>query len=229
MFGPRTQRFFRTLAEWWVRPFAALGITPNMLTVAGLVLAAASAAAIALNHMVWAAVLLFIGGAFDLSDGALARVQNSRSTFGAFFDSTLDRYSESLVLFGLIYRYGQLGQTLELGVVFAALVGSLMVSYTRARAEGLGFECSEGLYARPERVMTLVVGLLLYPWLFWFLVVLAVLSNVTAVQRIVHVWRMTHEPGRTKNEEQRTKNEEFKVENSGRAGEGPIKAHQQTA
>ena len=192
MFGPRSQRFFRTLAEWWVRPLAALGVTPNMLTVAGLVLSCASAAAIATQHMVWAAILLSIAGAFDLSDGALARVQKSHSTFGAFFDSTVDRYSEAAVMFGLVYLYGSQGDTLKLGVVFAGLVGSLMVSYTRARAEGLGFECKEGLYARPERVMTLVAGLLLYPWLFWFLAALAVLSNVTAVQRMVHVWRLTH-------------------------------------
>jgi phosphatidylinositol phosphate synthase len=192
MFGPRSQRFFRALAEWWVRPLAAAGVTPNMLTMAGFVLAAASAGAIAAGHLVTAAILLFVGGAFDLSDGALARVQESRSTFGAFFDSTLDRYSEAVVLLGLVYLYGSQGRTRELLVVFAALVGSLMVSYTRARAEGLGFECKEGLYARPERVMTLVVGLLLYPWLPWFVLALAVLSNLTALQRILHVWRLTH-------------------------------------
>ena len=192
MFGPRSQRFFRSLAEWWVRPLAAAGITPNMLTLAGFVLAAASAVAIAINHPIWAAILLFIGGACDLSDGALARVQESRSTFGAFFDSTLDRYSEAVVLLGLVYLYGSQGRTWELLVVFAALVGSLMVSYTRARAEGLNLECREGLYARPERVMTLVVGLLLYPWLLWFIVALAVLSNLTAIQRIHHVWKLTH-------------------------------------
>lgn len=191
MFGPRSQRFFRTLAEWWVRPFAAAGITPNMLTFAGLVFACASALAIATDHLVPAAILLFIGGAFDLSDGALARVQESRSTFGAFFDSTLDRYSEGIVLLGLVYLYGSQARPMELIVVFAALLGSLMVSYTRARAEGLGFECKEGLYARPERVMTLIVGLLLNHWLLWFLIALAVLSNITAVQRILHVWRLT--------------------------------------
>jgi CDP-diacylglycerol--glycerol-3-phosphate 3-phosphatidyltransferase len=192
MFGPKSQRFFRMLAEWWVRPLSALGITPNMMTVAGLLLSAASAFAIASQHLVWGAVILFLAGACDLSDGALARVQGSRSTFGAFFDSSLDRYSEAVVLFGLVYLYGSQGRTTELAIVFAGLIGSLMVSYTRARAEGLGFECKEGLYARPERVMTLVVGLLLYPWLLWFLVGLAVLSNVTAIQRIVHVWRLTH-------------------------------------
>jgi CDP-diacylglycerol---glycerol-3-phosphate 3-phosphatidyltransferase len=200
MFGPRTQRFFRTLAEWWVRPLAAAGITPNMMTVAGFALSAGSAAAIALNHMVWAAVLLFLAGACDLSDGALARVQHSRSTFGAFFDSTLDRYSEAVVLLGLVYHYSQAGQTTALLVVFAGLIGSVMVSYTRARAEGLGFECKEGFYARPERVMTLMIGLLFYPWLFWFVVGLAVLSNLTALQRILYVWRLTHpsaEPSRS--------------------------------
>jgi len=191
IFGPRTQRFFRTLAEWWVRPFVALGVTPNMLTAMGFIMSVASAFAIATDHLVTAAILLFVGGAFDLSDGALARVQGSRSTFGAFFDSTLDRYSESVVLFGLVYYYARGGHTGELAVVFAILVGSLMVSYTRARAEGLGLDCKEGFYARPERVVTLVVGLLLYPWLLWFLVALAVLSNITAVQRIYHVWQLT--------------------------------------
>ena len=194
MFGPRSQRFFRSLAEWWVRPLAAAGVTPNMLTFAGFVLAAASALAIAMNHPIWAAILLFAGGACDLSDGALARVQQSRSTFGAFFDSTLDRYSEAVVLMGLVYLYGSRGRTWELLVVFAALVGSLMVSYTRARAEGLGFECKEGLYARPERVMTLLLGLLLSPWLVWFVVGLAVLSNFTALQRMHHVWKVTQQP-----------------------------------
>ncbi|HEU0167566.1 MAG TPA: CDP-alcohol phosphatidyltransferase family protein [Chloroflexota bacterium] len=192
MFGPRTQRFFRTMAEWWVRPFVALGITPNMVTTMGFGMAVLSAWAIAANHLITAAVLLFVGGAFDLSDGALARVQGSRSTFGAFFDSTLDRYSESVVLLGLAYHFAARSQLTELTVVFAGLVGSLMVSYTRARAEGLGLECKEGFYARPERVMTLVLGLLLYPWLLWFLVLLAVLANVTAVQRIHHVWKLTH-------------------------------------
>jgi CDP-diacylglycerol--glycerol-3-phosphate 3-phosphatidyltransferase len=192
MFGPRSQRFFRMLAEWWVRPLAAAGVTPNMLTVLGFIFACLSAAAIATHHLVTAAILLFIGGACDLSDGALARVQESRSTFGAFFDSTLDRYSEAIVLLGFVYLYGKEGRTELLLVVFAGLVGSIMVSYTRARAEGLGFECKEGLYARPERVMTLVVGLLLYPWVLWFLVALAVLSNITAIQRMHHVWRLTH-------------------------------------
>ncbi|MFI5267281.1 MAG: CDP-alcohol phosphatidyltransferase family protein [Chloroflexota bacterium] len=192
MFGPRSQRFFRTLAEWWVRPLAAAGITPNMLTLTGFVLAVASAVAIATNHPIWAAILLLMGGGCDLSDGALARVQKSRSTFGAFFDSTLDRYSEAVVLLGLVYLYGSQGRTWELLVVFAALVGSMMVSYTRARAEGLNVECKEGLYARPERVVTLVAGLLLNQWLFWFVVALAVLSNLTALQRILHVWKLTH-------------------------------------
>src|SRR5436309_3048968 len=133
MFGPRTQHLFRTMAEWWVRPFVALGVTPNMVTLMGFAMAVASAWAIAMNHLVWAAVLLFIGGAFDLSDGALARVQGSRSTFGAFFDSTLDRYSESVVLLGLAYHFARTGGLTELTVVLAGLVGSLMVSYTRAR------------------------------------------------------------------------------------------------
>ncbi len=198
MFGPKTQRFFRKLAEWWVLPLVKLGITPNMLTAMGFVLSVLSALAIAMDHLWMGAALLLIGGAFDLSDGALARVQESRSTFGAFFDSTLDRYSESVVLMGLVYRYGSHAQTTELLVVFAVLTGSLLVSYTRARAEALQLNCEVGLYARPERVVTLVAGLLFYPWLFWFLVLLAVVTNITAIQRIAYVWRLTNPRSETK-------------------------------
>jgi len=144
-------------------------------------------------------------GIFDMFDGAMARARNASTTFGAFFDSTLDRYSESIILFGLLFyalqrpvmqdrfwpfRYEQ---PWMITLVFIAVVGSFMVSYAKARAEGLGLECKTGLLARPERVVILAIGLLTGA-VIWALVILAVFSNVTAIERIVHVWRATRQP-----------------------------------
>jgi CDP-diacylglycerol---glycerol-3-phosphate 3-phosphatidyltransferase len=144
--------------------------------------------------------LVLFAGIFDMFDGAMARVQNAATTFGAFLDSTLDRYSESIILFGLLYYALQHPglqdklwpvaneQSWMITFTFIAVVGSLMVSYTKARAEGLGLECKTGLLARPERVVLLAIGLLTHTGI-WALALLAVLSNVTAVERIIVVWR----------------------------------------
>jgi CDP-diacylglycerol--glycerol-3-phosphate 3-phosphatidyltransferase len=114
--------------------------------------------------------------------------------FGAFLDSTLDRYSELIVFGGLLLHFQASGLLMESALVFAAAAGSVMVSYARARAEALGFDCEVGWLPRPERILLLAAGLLLgYPAVaLW---VLAVLTNVTAVQRIIHVWRLEREVG----------------------------------
>jgi len=130
-------------------------------------------------------LLVLFAGIFDMFDGAMARARNASTTFGAFFDSTLDRYSESIILFGLLFyalqrpvmqdrfwpfRYEQ---PWMITLVFIAVVGSFMVSYAKARAEGLGLECKTGLLARPERVVILAIGLLTGA-VIWALVILAV-------------------------------------------------------
>jgi CDP-diacylglycerol--glycerol-3-phosphate 3-phosphatidyltransferase len=132
----------------------------------------------------------------------LARARNASSTFGAFLDSTLDRYSESIILFGLFWYALQAGtlhenlwpfqheQSWMLSSIYIAVVGSLMVSYAKARAEGLGLECKTGLLARPERVVILAIGLLAGV-IIWAVLLLAIFSNVTAVERIVYMWRVT--------------------------------------
>lgn len=194
MFGPRIQRTARHIAEMVVRPLAAIGMTPNMATLLGLLLNAITAAVLATGALRLGGVMLLVAGMFDMVDGALARVRNQKTTFGAFFDSTLDRYSEGIIILGVILYINTLPASTEktwtLALAYIAGLGSLMVSYARARAEGLGLEMKSGLMARPERVLVLGVGLILgaEQWLIWTLLLLAVTSVFTSVQRIVVVW-----------------------------------------
>jgi phosphatidylinositol phosphate synthase len=194
MFGPRVQKTARHVAEMVVRPLAAIGMTPNMATLLGLVLNGIAAAILAMGSLRLGGVMLLFAGMFDMVDGALARVRNQKTTFGAFFDSTLDRYSEGIIILGVILYVNSLPPSTEkawtLALAYIAGLGSLMVSYVRARAEGLGLEMKSGLMARPERVLVLAVGLILgaEQWLLWTLLLLALTSVFTSVQRIIVVW-----------------------------------------
>lgn len=200
MFSRRIQQQARHLASLLIRPLARLGVTPNTLTVIGLLLSILTAWVIAQGYLVDGGVLVLFAGIFDMFDGAMARVSNTATTFGAFFDSTLDRFSESIILFGLLfYALQRPGlhdsswpfaseQFWMITLIFGAVVGSLMVSYTKARAEGLGLECKTGLLARPERVVLLAIGLLT-GMSIWAVLLLAILSQLTAIERVVYVWR----------------------------------------
>lgn len=196
MFGARTQREARRFAEKVVRPLAAIGLTPNGATLLGLLLSGATAAVLATGHLRIGGILVALAGIFDMVDGALARIRNQKTVFGAFFDSTLDRYSEGLVLLGvLLYAVEQppsLARTWTIALTYVAALSSLMVSYTKARAEGLGLECKIGFMARPERVVLLAVGLILggATFVVWTMAALALTSTLTALQRIIHVWRL---------------------------------------
>jgi CDP-diacylglycerol--glycerol-3-phosphate 3-phosphatidyltransferase len=185
----------------WVRGYALavggavarLGLTANMLTVIGFILNAAVAAVIATGHPQWGGAFLLFASAFDMLDGAVARATGTTSKFGGFLDSTLDRYSESVVFLGvLIYLLDTDDAKTGAILVFVATVGSLMISYARARAEALGWRASVGLVARPERVILLALCLLIDRPL-WALWALAVMTHVTAVTRILHVWRISRE------------------------------------
>src|SRR5256884_5043493 len=205
MFSRRIQQRARHLVTLLIKPLARLGVTPNTLTVIGLLLSILAAVVIAQGLLVAGGLLVLFAGFFDMFDGAMARVRHASTTFGAFFDSTLDRYSESIILFGLLFfalqrpvmqdRFWpiQYEQSWMITLVFIAAVGSFMVSYAKARAEGLGLECKIGLLARPERVVILAIGLLTGA-VIWALVILAIFSNVTAIERIVHVWRVARQP-----------------------------------
>ncbi|MFN2582277.1 MAG: CDP-alcohol phosphatidyltransferase family protein [Candidatus Dormibacteria bacterium] len=170
----------------------ALHLTPNILTVAGLVVCAASAALIALGYLLPGGIVLFFASLFDMFDGALAHVTGTTHRYGAFLDSTVDRYAESFTYIALLY-YFMLRQhaVLEPMLIIVALMGSMLVSYVRARAQSLGFTVDRGLLARPERVFITVTGLILTPLLIWALWILAVMTNVTAIQRIWIVWNQS--------------------------------------
>jgi len=179
------------LARAWgarlIQPIARLlmrlGLTPNAVTVLGFLLSAAVALVLATGRLTLAGLLLIATLAFDAVDGTMARTQGTTSRFGAFLDSTLDRWTELFLYGALVWHYLQLGQNLYVLLAVAAMSTSVMVSYTRARAEGVGLPCKEGIFTRFERMVVLIIGLLfgLTPWA---LGIIAVLAGITAVQRI---------------------------------------------
>ena len=173
-----------------VSVLARLGLTPNMLTVTGVALNAGVGLVIAAGQPQIGGVLLILTSAFDLLDGALAKATGRGTKFGAFLDSTLDRYSEAMVLLGLLWLAVQRTQTQDIYLIYIVIVGSLLVSYTRARAEGLGLDCRVGILGRPERIAVLCAGLILN-LVTVALVILAVFTHITAVQRMVHVRSVT--------------------------------------
>jgi CDP-diacylglycerol--glycerol-3-phosphate 3-phosphatidyltransferase len=167
-----------------------LGLTPNTLTVMGFLLNAIAGVLIGFGYVfAGGAVMTALAMPLDALDGELARRTNTQSKFGAFFDSTLDRFAESALLMGLAAYFVRNNDITGVVITFLALVGSIMVSYTRARAEGLGIECKVGLFSRFGRFLLLAVGLLttLVTPMIW---ALAILSNYTAIERIVYVWRV---------------------------------------
>jgi CDP-diacylglycerol--glycerol-3-phosphate 3-phosphatidyltransferase len=170
---------------------ARIGLTPNALTAIGLALNVVVAAIIATGHLVPGGILLLLASGFDMLDGAVARASGTVTRFGGFLDSTIDRYSEAVVLGGvLLYVLGTDDYWLGALLVFAATIGSIMISYARARAEAAGWKASVGLLARPERVVVLAVGLLT-GYVIAALWILAIGTHLTVVTRMAHVWRLS--------------------------------------
>lgn len=170
---------------------ASAGLTPNAVTAIGLVLNLLVAVIIARGNQQIGGVALLIASGFDMLDGAVARASGTVTRFGGFLDSTLDRYSESIVLGGvLIYLLTTSDYFAGALLVFAATTGSLLISYARARAEAAGYRASVGLLARPERVLVLAIGLIIGQLLpaLW---ILALGTHLTVLTRIAHVWRLT--------------------------------------
>ena len=177
----------------FARRLHSFGITPNALTYTGFILTAITAYFLVNGRFGWSGVLLIIASFFDMLDGAVARFTKQMSTFGAFLDSTLDRYSESVTFLALAYYYSRRPSTrTELVLILVILVGSLMVSYTKARAEGLNVEIKAGMLQRPERVVLLILGLLT-GWMQPVLWILAIFTNFTAIQRIYEVYWRTNQ------------------------------------
>ena len=190
MLSEAARKYSRVFLEPMARFISATGVSPNVITVIGFLLMVGVAVVLAWGHLLLGGILITAVALFDAVDGTLARMMGRTSRFGAFLDSTLDRFSEAVIFLGLfIYLSGQ-NQKLELLLIYATVVGSLMVSYARARAEGIGVPLKEGLFTRFERVFLLVVGLL-FNQLTFVLWVLAIFSNLTAIQRMYLVWRIT--------------------------------------
>jgi CDP-diacylglycerol---glycerol-3-phosphate 3-phosphatidyltransferase len=187
------KRSAKEMAETTARGLARTGATPTQLTLIGFGLNVAVAAVLAVGLLPLGGALLLLAGAFDTLDGALARISKRATTFGAFLDSTLDRYSEAALLLGLLYDASRRGDVAVSIVTYVAIVGSLLVSYCRARAEGLGLDCEIGIAPRPERVVALGLGLIAGLELP-VLILLAVVTHLTAVQRILHVYHLTRRP-----------------------------------
>ena len=163
-------------------------VRPNHLTMLGLGVSIVAACALAQGRLRVGAVLLALAGLFDFFDGSLARLANSVSAFGAFLDSVVDRYSDLVVLLGVVLYYHRAADTTGVLLAMVALVGTIMTSYTKARAQSIGVACEIGLIERPERLIVLIAGAtfnLLTP----AMIVLAVLTNLTALQRILYMRR----------------------------------------
>jgi CDP-diacylglycerol--glycerol-3-phosphate 3-phosphatidyltransferase len=175
-----------------IKLIARTPLTPNAITMIGFGITVVSGALVFANHLLAAGIVMLVAGAFDMLDGALARTTQRVTRFGAILDSTLDRVSEALILIGLLAVFVRGGQFAECMLVGAALLGSLLTSYTRARMEGLGIECKAGLFTRPERVIVTALGLILsgisYALLI-ALIIVTIFSWYTTIERMVYAWR----------------------------------------
>lgn len=193
MFTTRFQAWVRRNAQRLARLLGRLPITPNQVTIAGTLFTFTAAVLAGVSQLRLAGVVLAISGTFDILDGALARATKRSYPYGAFLDSTFDRYSEGAIYIGVaayFLNHADAFMRWEVLACLLALAGSFLVSYVRARAQSLGFKCDSGIFARPERVVVTVAGLVIGVWwvLFAVVVLLAVLTNVTAAQRILEVW-----------------------------------------
>ena len=170
-----------------VRILSKIGVTPNALTFINLALNIIAAYVIAAGYFLLGGVFVLVAGLFDLLDGALARFNKQTTRFGAILDSVVDRISEAAILCGLLIWYmPQEEAGLEIVLIFVVLIGSFLISYIRARAEGLGWQCQVGLFTRAERVIVLAIGLLANQ-IFIALCVLVVFVFITVVQRLVYL------------------------------------------
>jgi CDP-diacylglycerol---glycerol-3-phosphate 3-phosphatidyltransferase len=187
----------RGLASRSMTGLARTRVTPNMLTAAGVTLCVVGGVLVYFEYrnellFFWlGAVFFIVGSILDILDGALARAGGKQTTFGAFIDSTTDRASEAFMLGAIALVFMRDGEELALALTIAAIAGSFLVSYTRARAEALGLRGDVGIGSRAERVVVISAGLILAPWgvLPWAIALLAATAWTTVLQRVFHVRR----------------------------------------
>lgn len=178
-----------------VAVIAATGVHPNHLTLLGLAANIGAAVFFATGAFRWGAAMIFLAGFLDMLDGQVARKQGRVTAFGAFFDSTVDRYSDMVLYLGLLIWYAKIGRFFYVVLATVAMVGSFMVSYSRARAENVIPTCKVGFMERPERVVLLILGGV-FERMAPVLWVIAGLTTTTVVHRIAYTWQET-QAGRT--------------------------------
>ena len=192
--------FVKTILLPLAKAMTAIGITANMITLIGLLVNVIAAFFLATGRFVLAGILILFGGSFDAMDGVVARVSNKdeSNAAGALLDSVIDRYAEAVVFVGATIYFYHLSHLLGVILVFASVIGSILVSYVRARAEGLHVECKVGLMQRPERIVLLALGVLAqgiiiryFSWesngiiLVCVFAILALTAHITALHRLV--------------------------------------------
>ncbi len=178
----------RAILDLMVKGISLLGVNPNLLTFVGFLITLLAAFYLAEGKFLHAGIVIIFSGIFDMLDGRVARVTNNVTKFGAFFDSVLDRYSDMALFLGLIIHYARVQQITYLVLAGIVMMGAVMTSYTRARAESLIPLCKVGFMERPERLVLIIIGALFNKMapVLW---VMAVLSNLTVAHRIVHTWK----------------------------------------
>ena len=186
------RRNFKVVLEPVASVFRMLNIKPNIITLFGFVLNIVAAYLIFVDLIFWGGIVFLVAASADAIDGTLARQMGIRNKFGAFWDSTLDRLSESIILLAIAYRFAVSGETLYVMLTFLALIASYLVSYTRARGEGIGVNVKVGIGTRLERFIVMAAALLLNQ-LAIGMGVIAVIAGITVLQRIWAVYKATHE------------------------------------
>jgi len=187
----------RNAASRSITGLARTRVTPNALTASGVLLCLAASVLVLFENrhellFYWLGAMVFVAGSvLDILDGALARAGGKTTPFGAFLDSTTDRISEGFMLTAIAFVFARHGRDVFVAVAMAAVAGSFLVSYTRARAEALGLRGDVGIGSRAERVVVITAGLVLAPWgvLPWAIALLAATAWITVVQRVLHVRR----------------------------------------
>jgi CDP-diacylglycerol--glycerol-3-phosphate 3-phosphatidyltransferase len=168
-----------------------LGLKPNVITIIGLIGQIGAAILLAYGEIMWGGIVLLLFAPIDALDGTMARLRNEPTRFGGFVDSVTDRYSELIVFAGLLYFFTQSNNVLGIMLVFFAAAGSIMVSYTRARAEALNYDAKTGILTRLERYLIIIPGLIFQIPLI-AMGIIAVFANVTALQRIASVRKQAY-------------------------------------
>lgn len=199
------QQWFINVIDPFIELIVRFNVHPNHFTILGLFVSFVGAIFYAKHDIRLGGLFILLGGLCDIIDGKVARRTGLSSKFGALFDSSLDRYAEVFMFLGTAVYFVQKAHPFTSIMVFLALGGSMMVSYVRARAEGLDYECKVGIMQRPERIVYVGVSSLIHPYLLEVVIwMIGILANLTAVQRMYHVWNLEKAEKKEQKQEENT-------------------------